>query len=308
MLSEQIIRAEPDLIALEPIVRAASEAVAGSAAFRSVVRGAAYQAHASVFGGKGDSFALTVAGGALLVVQALETRDPEAAAQIPEGLRTQLASVSDGDFGAALTDLAQVAEDVEVLGWVALALALASLVALLARSGERRRNVRALALAVAVVGVILAVGLEVGRAIVSGQGDDDLAQASIRSIWDEFLGGLFVFNLALAATGLIVAAVADSRIRAIAPAERMRALAGAVMAPPSRTWVRVLRALALACAGIFLLVSPDAALRLAAAAVGLLLVAIAADEIISLTALPPGEEPTPRRRTALRRPALVALG
>ena len=127
-LSREIIQAEPDLIALEPIVRGASEAVVGSGSFRAIVRAAAYKLHTAVFGRTEDnSVALTVSDAGVLVIQALQARDPEAAAKIPEGVEAKLTAVSEGDFGEAFTDLAQIAEDVALIGWIALVLAAASL-------------------------------------------------------------------------------------------------------------------------------------------------------------------------------------
>ena len=85
-LSREIIQAEPDLIALEPIVRAASEAVVGSGSFRAIVRAAAYKLHSAVFGGEeSNSVALTVTGAGVLVIQALQARDPDGRRQGPRG-------------------------------------------------------------------------------------------------------------------------------------------------------------------------------------------------------------------------------
>ncbi len=306
LLSEQIVRAEPDLIAVEPVIRSVSEGVAGSAAFRAIVRGAAYQLHSSVFGAERDTFALTVTGAGLLVVQALEMQDPQAAAKVPEGIRSTLVSLSDGEFGKALTDLAQIAEKIGVLGWVALALALVSLALLLAPEHDRRRRVRATGYTLAATGALVALALELARALVSAQAANDQAEAAVRGLWDEFFGSLLAFNVALAAGGLVIAAVADSRIRALDPLERARALAGAVAAPPARPWLRALRAAGLGAAGVFLVVSPAAALRLIAGAGGLLLVAVAADEVIAMTAQPPGEKVAARRPGCLRRRVLMA--
>ncbi len=306
-LSREIIQAEPDLIALEPIVRAASEAVVASGSFRSIVRAAAYKLHSTVFAGReNNSVALTVSGAGVLVIQALRARDPAAAGKVPEGLEAKLTTVSEGDFGEAFTDIVQIAEDLQLIGWIALVLALGSLAVLVLPRASRRDVARTLGYTVAVVGVLMAVGLEVGKSILSAHAPTTDGEQAVRGIWDEFLGGLLVFNLALAASGLVIAAVADARIRALSPFERARALAGLIVSTPARPALRALRAGGLAAAGLFLVLNPDGALRLAAAAAGLLLVAAAADEVVAMAG-PPPERTTAPARAGRRRTVVVAV-
>ena len=88
---------------------------------RGRAHGRVQAAHRRLRRAESDSVALTVTGAGLLVIQALEARDPDAAAKIPEGMEARLTAVSEGDFGEAVTDLVQVAEDIEAVGWVALA-------------------------------------------------------------------------------------------------------------------------------------------------------------------------------------------
>ena len=65
------------------------------------------------------------------------------------------------------------------------------------------------------------------------------------------------------------------------------------------------RAAGIAAAGLFLILSPDAALRLVAFAAGLLLVAVAADEVMAMAGPPPEGAGAPAR--ARRRMVAVAL-
>jgi hypothetical protein len=310
LIATEIVAAKPDLIAVEPVIRGATEGVVGSAAFGSLVRGATYQAHASAFGADRDTLALTLANAGLLVVEVLEQNSPQIAAQIPERLRTTLVSVSDGDVGAALTDLAQVAQDVRYAGWIALAIALLALGFALAPRAGRRETARSAGYVLAGVAGALAVGLLVARAIVGSGADGEPAEAAVRAVWDVFAGDLLVLNLALVASGIVVAAVADSRIRALGPAARARALARALATTPTRGWLRTLRALAAVAAGVLILVDPVTALRIVAVAGGLLLIALGVDEVLAQTALPPGERPAPglvrRRRVATTALAVAA--
>jgi hypothetical protein len=122
-LTEEIVHARPDLIAVEPLLRGVAEQVVRSAPFRSLAGRAAYQAHATVFGRERDTAVLIVGNGALLVTQALEVADPAAAQQIPPQLRTVLVSLEDGKLAEAFVDVAQIADRTRGLGVFALVLA-----------------------------------------------------------------------------------------------------------------------------------------------------------------------------------------
>ena len=102
--------------------------------------------------------------------------------------------------------------------------------------------------------------------------------------------------------------MADARRRALSPLERARALAAAVAATPSRPWLRALRAAGLAAAGLFLLLNPEGAVRLVAAAAGLLLVAVAADEVMAMAGPPPERGKAPRPEGRRRVVAAAVLG
>jgi hypothetical protein len=289
-LTDEIVHARPDLIAVEPLLRGLAEQVVRSAPFRALAVRAAYQAHATVFGRGRDSAVLIVGNSALLVTQALEAADPAAAGQIPPRLTTALASLEDGQLAQAFVDAAQLADRTHGLGVFALVLAcvLALVAAALTPRPERSRTVARLGWATAVVGVLLILAVEAGRALIGGLADTVEQADALRAVWAAFLGDLEVWSFALAVIGLVVVAAATSRASEPTVARRVRALAPRVAARPSRLAPRVVRALALIALGALIALQPLEALRLATIAAGLLIAALGLEELMTLVERPAG--------------------
>lgn len=289
-LTDEIVRARPDLITVEPLVRGVAEQVVRSAPFRSLVRRAAYQAHATVFGRERDSAVLIVGNGALLVTQALEAADPAAARQIPPRLTTALVSLEEGQLAQAFVDISQVAERTRWLA--ALALAAAAAFALLAAAltprPARQRTIARLGWATAVVGVVLILAVEAGRVLIGGLADTPEQADALRAVWTTFLGRLELWSFALAVAGLVVVAAAGSRATEPTLVRRAGALAQRVAARPRQPWQRTLRALGLIALGALIAARPQEALRLATIAGGLFIAALGLEELMTLAERPAG--------------------
>jgi hypothetical protein len=287
-LSDEIVKARPDLIAVEPLLRGVAEQVVRSAPFRALAGRAAFEAHATVFDRDRDSAVLVVGNGALLVTQALAASDPAIARQIPPRLTTALASLEHGAIAQTFVDLAQVADAVRGLGVLAFLLAavLAASAVLLTPRPERARTVALLGWAAAVVGVLLVLAVEAGRALIGGLADTSERADALRAVWGTFLGDFEVWSFALAVGGLVLVAAATSRASEPTLARRARALASRVVARPDRLPLRVVRALALIALGALIALQPLEALRLAAIAAGLFVAALGLDELMTLVERP----------------------
>lgn len=279
-----IVEARPDLIAVEPLLRGLAEQVVRSTPFRALAGNAAREAHATVFGGQRDSAVLIVGNGALLVAQALETTDPAAAKRIPPQLRTTLASLEHGPLAQTFVDLAQIADRTYGIGVIALVLAvvLTLLAVGLTPRPQRSRTVAQLGWAAAVVGVLLILAVEAGRALIGGLADTAERGDALRAVWAAFLGELVVWSCALAVAGLVVVAAATSQAHEPTLARRARAFAQRVAARPSGLPLRIGRALALIALGVLIATGPQEALRLAAIAAGLFVAALGLEELMTL--------------------------
>jgi hypothetical protein len=287
-LTDEIVHARPDLIAVEPLVRSVAEQVVRSSPFRSLAGRAAYQAHASVFGRERDTAVLIVGNGALLVTQALEVADPAAAQRIPPGLRTVLASLEEGKLAQAFVDVAQIADRTRGLGVLALAFsfALAVVAVALTPRPERARTVARLGWATSVVGVLLILALEAGRALIGGLADTEVRADALRAVWGTFLDDLAVWSFALGVAGLVLVAAATSRASEPTLARGARALTLRIVARPQALWLRAVRALGLIALGVLVALQPLEALRLAALAGGLLVAALGLEELMTLVERP----------------------
>ncbi|HEX7291110.1 MAG TPA: hypothetical protein VF250_08300 [Conexibacter sp.] len=283
-LADTIVEARPDLIAVEPLLRGVAEQVVRSAPFRSLAGRAAYQAHATVFDRQHDSAVLIVGNGALLVTQALEAADPAAARRIPPQLTSALVSLEDGTLAQAFVDLAQLADRVEGIGVVALALAglCAVLAAALTPRAQRTRTIAQLGWATAVVGVLLILAIEAGRALLGGLAATQEQADALRAVWSTFLGDLEVWSFALAVAGLVLVAAATSKATEPTLARRALALARRAATRPRGLPLRVARALALIALGVAIATAPLDALRLATIAAGLFVAALGLDELMTL--------------------------
>ncbi|HEU4702326.1 MAG TPA: hypothetical protein VFS37_07570 [Conexibacter sp.] len=283
-LTDEIVDARPDLIAVEPLLRSVAEQVVRSAPFRSLAGRAAYQAHATVFDRERDSAVLIVGNGALLVTQALAAADPAAARRIPPQLDTALVSLEDGALAQAFVDLAQLGDRIEALGVLALVLAVALAVGAVALTPrpERADTVARIGWAGAVAGVLLILAVEGGRALIGGLADTQARADALRAVWGTFLRDLEVWSFALTVAGLVVVAAATSQASEPALARRALALARRAAVRPAGTPLRAARAVALIVLGALVATSPLAALRLAALAAGLFVAALGLEELMTL--------------------------
>jgi hypothetical protein len=276
-VADAMLRADPDLIAVEPVLRAAATGVAGSEAFGAVARGAAYQAHASLFSDDGDTLALTAANATLLVVDALEAQG------VPVRARAERARADLARVGGLAADVARVADRVRALEIVAGLVGLAGFAAAILLTAQRRLAIRRAGLAVAAVGGVLLTALLAGETALLAAADPAAREAR-RGVLDAFLGDLRTWSVVLVAAGLVVAAAADAVLRPIGIVGRLRQAALALATRPASPPRRVARALGLAAAGAVTLAAPDAVLRLVVLAVGAVLLALGLEELLRLNA------------------------
>jgi hypothetical protein len=304
-IADGIIRAEPNLIGARPLLQGAANGIVASPPFQQLFRSATADLHRTVFEAERDSVALKVADVGVLVIEALQSLAPKLAAKVPDDLDARLIGFSKGGEGL-LADAAQIADDVRWVGIVSLLLALLAVAGAIAASTERRRTVRRLATAAAVLGVLGIAAFEVGRALVATRLDDAGDAAAAQAIWDVFLVDLRTWAIVLAAFGLIVAAAAAALIRPVDAAGWPARAWAAVAATPSNTGRRTARALALVAAGAAIVLFPDAAVRLAVLAVGAAVLFVGVGELLRLS-LPPEPVVARERRSplSLRRAAIA---
>ena len=170
------------------------------------------------------------------------------------------------------------------------------------------------ALAVAAAGTTLAIALLVlrERTLAGVVGEDELTDEEVRGavagILDAFVGGLFVWALVLALTGLVVAgaaAVLDPE-RTEDPATRLRRR---LTERPKTTAGRALRAVITIAAGFLVALEPDFALAVLGLLAGAYLVYVGTGELLLLLQPrgAPAEQERARKRAFARTGIVAAL-
>jgi hypothetical protein len=287
-LSDAAISAQPDLVAVRPLVRGAAEALIRTEAFRSLVRGAARDVHRSAFDQEAGTVTLTVRDAGLLLAEALQRIRPDLAERLPEDLPVRLGAAS----GAAL-ELAELVERVRALAALALLAAALLAAGALWASPSRRAGATRLGLCVAVAGGGLLVAVTLAPRVLAG----GAAGRAALGVW---LDPLRVWAAVVCGAGLVVVLAASGRPVSVLPVLRR---AGRAASAPR--W-RVPRAVAAVLLGGALIAWPLAVLEIAAMCAGLVLVVAGVAELLALAGPPPERDSRPRRHS-LRRAALAGV-
>jgi hypothetical protein len=199
-----------ELLTARPIAIAGVEALLGTPVVRSLVRGAASDAHALLVGDEG-TFVLDLGRGTAFVLEALNSISPRIAAAVPDGFDPEVLRIPPDDPA-----LASIRRLNSLGGWVALVTPLLALAcaagALLLGREDRRRTLLQLGIAFAVAGLAVLLGLTWARAAaVPGAEVDPDVGAAAGALWNALLGDLGVWAQTLLLGGLVLAAVAAAR-------------------------------------------------------------------------------------------------
>ncbi len=281
LVAEQLEQAKPDLVAFRAITEAVVSGLAGTQPFQAALRTGIAEAHRAAFGKGKDSAAITVANLGVLAEEALRAVSPKAAREIPDDFRAELIDFSEGGIG---TDLVQI--ELGSIPIVAPILAVLFLSLGVFTANDRRAGLTGAALGVAAIGALVVVGYTVGEALTAHATADAGAEAAARSLWSALLGDLRDWNLAICFAGAVIAGASASLLRPADAGGELRRLRGVLERRPQSVAGRSLRALGLLAVGVFVLVSPDLAVRLVAVAAGLALAFVGASELLDLIAGP----------------------
>ena len=314
-ITNGIVDAQPDLVAVRPVIRSVAAGVVGSGQFNGLLRAAVRDVHRALFKHDQNTVALTVADVGIVVSSALEKFAPKVAKQIHS---TDTAQILNGEPPGWLLDLAQVAKDVEALAIILLVLAVVVAAGGFALAPDWRRQLTLLGVSVAVGAVVLLIAYHLTRSAVVGQVTDPDTRAAVGAVWDTFLDGLHTTLLVAAGAGVILAAAARSVVRPV-PIERpVEEAWRRLTTAPERPAARAIRAVILVMIGLLIVLNRDTAIDLAVLAIGLYVLFKGVEELLRLIARPPEAVPAPpaeaahrperRRRLALGTAAALFVG
>lgn len=301
-----IDRGSSELVAARPLLESVVDAVIQSAPFQTVFRQAARQTNRLFFVRERRSVLLDLADAAQLVRFALRSVSPAVARELPKDLDAELVALRRREFaGRTLA----IADDVRVFGVVLPLLALGAFLGAVAIAPDRRIAVLRAGVGVGASAALLAIVLLLLRArILAGVvGEDELTDEDVRGavagLLDAFAGDLVAGSLLLALGGLVIGAAAAALDPEDVgrPLERLRNR----LSRPETTLVRAARGAAAVVLGVFVVLSPQLALEVAAIGAGALLVFFGTSELLVLLQRP-GVEAAEHRSS--RRRALVVAG
>ena len=297
-----IIKHQSDLIGARPLIASVVSSVVGGGAFTNAFRSGVRDLHRALFARDQHTLVLTMADVGTMVAAGLEVVRPGLAQQVRATGRIELLNRDIGDASARAT---RAADTIKLLAWLLLLIALAAAGAAIWLARDRRQAVIRLGAGAAIGGFLLVVGLGIGRSAVIHTASSSQGQDAVGAIWDAFLGDLQAAAWILAACGVVVAAAAGSLIRPIDIDAPLRRAYGWIRAEPQRTWLRVVRGLALIAVGLLFVLDRDAVIRVIFTAVGLYLIYAGVSVLLWLVHAPRQAAATPRSRR--RRPLVAAL-
>src|SRR4051794_15395629 len=303
-LTDAALALRPNLVAVRPLVELGARTVVGTAAFRSLVRRGALEAHRSAFRANDDAVAFRVRDAGVLVADAVGALRPDAARRVPTGMVTTLARVHGGIDGFLLA-LAEHADRARRLAAIAFALALVLGVAGVLVTDSRRASAFRLGVAAAGAGGLVALLVWLAPRLLAAGLDagDRAALTAAAGVW---LDPVRRWALAGAAIGACVALAAMAVVRPIPVAAALGRVRAAVARPPRNGRERALRLAAALAAGAGMGAWPRAGLTAIVVISGAALAIVAAAQLLALAAGPAGSASPARPRPSLGRAARVA--
>ncbi len=269
-LSSQLVSAEPDLVGVQPLIARAADAIVASAPFQSIVAGAAYDVHRSVFVRDANSFTLRLADIGVLADAAVRTFAPSVAGKLPGSTSLVLTRVSGGDLGR-LTRVVRAVNGARMAGrWLLIAgllgFVLSTLIAV-----DRLAALRRCGLVLLCAGLLVLALYTVARPIVLAQFAAGDARTAAGVVWDAFLGDLRYWALLAAGAGALLAACASviGRVDARSPDVLLRSLGERYR---DSAWLALATGSLLVSCGVILVVSPAILLRAVGVVAGAALV------------------------------------
>jgi hypothetical protein len=306
---ELVLKKKADLIAARPLIESVVSSIVGGRAFTGAFRAGVRDLHRALFDRDQNTVTLTVRDVGSIVAAGLELVQPSLAQRVRAIPRVKIVRRNVGSLSSTMV---QVANDIRLLAWLLLIVALGCTAGALLLSHDRRRTVVRLGVGTAIGGVVVLVALGVAHrlAVNSVTGAD--ARGAVDGVWNAFLGDLGVAAFILAGAGAVTAAAAASLIRPVSIDAPLRRAAGWVIAEPTRPALKVVRGLALIAVGLLFVFERGVALEVIFTAAGLYLIFSGVSVILWLVYRPrePAETTQPavaRRRRPVGR-VLAATG
>jgi hypothetical protein len=303
-ITDGVVEAQPDLIAARPLIEGAASGVVGSGAFNSLFRLGVRDAHRAIFNRDQNTVVLTVADIGAVLNSVLQRLAPKGSIKVKG---TETVPILNGQVPSFFGTLARIADSTRATLLLLVAFALVGGGAGLWLAPDRRRYVSVVAITVMVGAVVLILVYQVGRSVALDKVAEPGPKAAAGAVWDTFFQDLRTVLLIAAGAAVILLAAVNSVYRPVGVEGRLARVWRWTTTVPETTRARVVRALVLIAAGLFMVLDRDAALQLAALAAGLYITYKGVEELLRLIAPQPEVAAATAAERARRRPRRIAM-
>jgi hypothetical protein len=293
-ITDQVLKAQPDLVGIRPVVEGAASTVVDSNAFQSLLRSAVRDVHRAIFDRDKNTVLLTVADIGTVLRGVIARFEPKAAKKLPGAEKAEVLASHPPPW---LLDLARTAKGVREFSSSMFVVFLVTGALGLLLSLDRRRYISLVGIATAVGAGILVLAYQVGRSVLLDKIAEPDVRAAAEGVWDTFLGDLQAILLLAAGIGVILAAASRSLISPVGVEGPIARVWQRMITVPERTSMRVVRALLLVAAGLIIVYQREAVVSLAVLAGGLYVLYKGVEELLRLLARPK-EPAAPEEATA----------
>ena len=275
-LAAQAVAADPDLVAVRPLIEQVSAEVARSDVLSPLVTRAAAQAQLAATQQDSSAIVLRLADAGAVAASAVRAYLPNLAGQIPPDLSVTLAEIGSGDLFAGTV---RGARYLSVAAWVLPVLALGTLALAVWITPNQRRGLVRVGIATIAVGAVLGL-LTLVTGIVAGSFDSTtLAGALVDGAWQVFSDGFWVATALLLVAGAVVAAAASALLPDLDVAATARSVWQRLSRRPSTTEGVALRGAIVAALGVALLLEPIRLVTWGAVLLGLAVLVYGVSEV-----------------------------
>jgi hypothetical protein len=304
-ITAQLIGANPDLIALRPLIEEVAIRAAGSEALSGATRVAARTAQEALTRRGGASVVLRIVDAGAVVTAVLHAVAPDRT-PVTADVSVTLASIGDQSFARSTI---MVARTVGVLAWALPLAALLCFGAAVGFSRSRWRTAAGAGRSVVWAATVLGVLLVAGGLLVRRFDETDLTGAVARAAWTTMIRPLWGSVAVLAAVGVAVAMACDSSApqKVLAFAARAR---DAVLSRPRQPAAVIVRAVVAVVIGVVAVLDPIGLVEplIVVGGVGLVLYGLAQVAQLASAANQRDRGPDDVGRASRSRPrALIAL-
>ncbi len=275
-ITGRVLAAQPDLVAVRPLVESVATSLVASPAFSPVVRFAARQLHEAFTAENPGQVLLRLADVGAVLSGVLPAIAPQATRHLPADLNVTLARAGAQSYAAATIHLARLCA---LLGWLLPLLAVLTFAAGLLLSPDRARATVRTGWAVAAAGAAVGLVALIGTVTASVADENTLRGALVAAGWREFGGALWWVAGLTVGAGIVLVAAASARIPTVDLGQQFRRTWSWIAHPPRGRWARVGHGTVLVVVGIGAVLRPRLVFGVLAALVGLLLVVAGVGEI-----------------------------